>query len=470
MVSQIDETTSVINLPVGKVKPSPENDEIYGAIDPGDADLINLAIDISKNGIREPVLVSRDGWIISGHRRYAAARRAGLQSIRCVVRGICRADFDDLGWKRELRAHNHQRVKSDAVRIKEALLDVDPEIAYAQYQADRIESEQRMPPMMTITGEKVRSRISRNLEEFLEAAKRQINAMKAFWPLTVRQVHYGLLNSHVVRNSSKGSQYAIYENDRKSYLALSNLLARARLAGLIPWSAIVDETRPVSNERFPKDVSEFMDQELYHFLRGYHRDLLASQPDHVELIVEKLTVQSIIKPVAMRYCLPMTCGRGYCSLDPRHAMVQRFRWSGKNRLKLLIAADFDPDGDEIAESLARSIRDDFRIQNVIASKILLRDDQVRELNIQPNGLNAKDTSSKFRKFVERYGSTEVYELEAISPTVMQDVVEQAIRSTIDLAKLEAEIEKEKNDAAKLVTMKSQVAPLFLDMVKNGGDK
>ena len=468
IVDDVDLAIAIVEIK--DIHPSPENDEIYGAVDPDDTDLINLANDISANGIRVPLLVSQDGFIVSGHRRCAAAKLVGLRSVKCIFLEISRSDFDDDGWRRELRAHNHQRVKSDAVRVKETLLDIDPSIAYLQYQADRRESEKRMPPVMKITGRKTRSGIEARSQQFLDAAQRQIDEMKAFWPLSVRQVHYGLLNYRVVRNSSKGSQFSYYENDAASYTALTDLLARARLLGLIPWESIADETRPVSNQRFPKDVSEFLDWELYGFLCGYRRDLLRSQPDHVELIVEKLTVQSIIRPVALNYCLPMTCGRGYCSLAPRYEIVERFKRSGKNRLKLLIAADFDPDGDEIAESLARSIRDDFGIDDVVASKILLRADQVKTLDIKPNSMEAKVSSSRYQKFLSRYGSNHVYELEAISPLVMQEQVENAIRSTIDLAKFEQEVEREKNDSARLVAMKAQLRPLFLDMVGNGGDQ
>ena len=38
--------------------PSHENDEIYGAIDPKDIELINLANDIAKNGIRDSRKIS----------------------------------------------------------------------------------------------------------------------------------------------------------------------------------------------------------------------------------------------------------------------------------------------------------------------------------------------------------------------------------------------------------------------------
>ncbi len=66
---------------IGLIKPSPENDDIYGAIDPTDIDLVNLANDIAVNGIREPIQVSQDGFIVSGHRRYAAAKLVDLEAV-----------------------------------------------------------------------------------------------------------------------------------------------------------------------------------------------------------------------------------------------------------------------------------------------------------------------------------------------------------------------------------------------------
>ncbi len=110
----------------------------------------------------------------------------------------------------------------------------------------------------------------------------------------------------------------------------------------------------------------------------------------------------------------MTVGRGYCSITPRYDIVQRYKQSAKDRLILLIASDFDPDGEEIAEGLARSIRDDFEVDEVIARKVLLRDDQIRDWKLPNNGLEAKEGASKYKKFVERYGE-QVFELESVPP-------------------------------------------------------
>ena len=455
-----------VMMPITKIKPSPENDELYGAVDPDSNDLILLTNSIIRDGLLEPIIVSRDGWIVSGHRRHAASLLAGLTEVPVCLVPRLRRKMAPAGWKKILRSFNHQRVKSSAVRMKEAALDIDPDIAHKQLIDQREELDRDALPQIEITGSMVRSGVSERKQEFLNASLRVIEGLRPFWPVTVRQVHYGLLNNPPLRNTSKGSQRAQYQNDTKSYNDLCDLLTRARLIGAIPWDAITDETRPTSGTRFTRDAAEFVDTEFHHFLRHYRRDLLQSQADHVELIVEKLTVQGIVQPVAAKYCVPMTVGRGYCSLQPRYQIVQRYKRSGKDRLKLLIVSDFDPDGDEIADSFFRSIRDDFGVAGVTASKVLLRQDQVAELGIPSNGLEAKESSSKFKKFVERYGSTDVYELEAVPPLVIRQTIADAIEATIDLNAFNRELADERQDAVRLQAIKEQFKDAFPGMLGN----
>lgn len=455
-------------VPIGSIKPSPENDSVYGAIDSTNIDLVNLANDIAANGIREPLQISADNYIVSGHRRYAAARLVRIRAIPVTRLDLCRSDHNATEWQRILRGFNHQRVKSASVRMREAMLDLDPDIAHQQLIDEREERDRDLPPVINIAAEKSRSTISDRKQEMLAAAVKVINDLEPFWPVSVRQVHYGLLNNPPLRNSSNGKQRSWYQNDSKSYGDLCDLLTRARLLETVPWDAISDETRPTTGTRFNVDAATFADLQFHHFLRGYRRDLLQSQRDHVELVVEKLTVQGIIAPIAAKFCMPMTVGRGYCSIDPRHEISDRYYRSGKDRLILLIAADFDPDGEEIAESFARSMRDDFGIDDLVASKILLRKDQVEAWQLPHNGLEAKETSSKYRKFMQRYGDDAVYELEAVNPLRMQKAVQDAIESTIDLTAFNAELANEKQDAVMLHVMKKQIAESFPDLLENGG--
>ena len=145
--------------------------------------------------------------------------------------------------------------------------------------------------------------------------------------------------------------------------------------------------------------------------------------------------------------LPMTIGRGYCSLRPRYDIAQRYLRSGKDHLILLMLADFDPDGEEIAHSFARSMRDDFDIARVEPVKVALTARHVSELDLPP-ACKAKTKSSQYNKFNEKHGN-KVWELEAVSPAVLQKILTKAIDSVIDIEAFNHEIDREKEDAQEL---------------------
>ena len=236
-----------------------------------------------------------------------------------------------------------------------------------------------------------------------------------------------------------------YGNNVKSYKSLVDLLTRGRLAGFISWEAIEDSTRPISIWKVHQETGAFVGTELDNMFKNYWRDLMQSQPNHIEIVLEKNTLAGVIRPIASRYTIPLTVGRGYCSLPPRHAMSERFKKSGKEKLILLILSDFDPDGEEIAHSFARSMRDDFDIVNVHPMKVALTEEQVMDHNLPPI-MTAKTTSSRFKEFVEQYGDT-VHELEALSPETLQELLAQAIDNVLDVDAFNNEIDAEKHDAA-----------------------
>src|ERR1700730_9780887 len=74
------------------IKPAPENKDVYRPIAFDDPEIRELAKSIKKRGILEPPLISRDGFIISGHRRYIAALLAGLEEIPVKIHPISREE------------------------------------------------------------------------------------------------------------------------------------------------------------------------------------------------------------------------------------------------------------------------------------------------------------------------------------------------------------------------------------------
>ena len=131
----------------------------------------------------------------------------------------------------------------------------------------------------------------------LEAALEVINAHREFWPLSVRQIHYRLLGPGApLKHASKPDSR--YENDKEFYKTLTDLLARGRIEGRIPWEAIDDETRPEMTNPHFWNPQDFFKDELSGFLIGYYRNRQQSQRNHIEIIAEKLTVKTILEKVA----------------------------------------------------------------------------------------------------------------------------------------------------------------------------
>jgi hypothetical protein len=228
--------------------------------------------------------------------------------------------------------------------------------------------------------------------------------------------------------------------------------------------AISDDTRPVSIFDVFADPGPFIRREVDEFLKGYYRNLMQSQPNHVEIVGEKNTVAGLIEPVAMKYCIPMTTGRGYCSLRPRYDMQERFRDSGKEKLIVLFLTDFDPDGEEIAHSFVRSMRDDFDVP-VDGVKVALTRAQVRELKLPPR-MQAKEGSANYEKFTRVHGH-DVFELEAIPPDKLQKILEDAIDRVIDRHAFNAELDEEKRDAAFLDGVRRRVHDVLEEYTYEG---
>src|SRR5438132_9622293 len=95
--------------PVAKLKPAPDNDKLYKPVSPDDPEIISLAESIAEIGLKEPIVVSLDDYVVSGHRRLVACRIVGLKRVPCRVERVRRGDP---GYLALLREYNRQRFKS----------------------------------------------------------------------------------------------------------------------------------------------------------------------------------------------------------------------------------------------------------------------------------------------------------------------------------------------------------------------
>lgn len=193
-----------------------------------------------------------------------------------------------------LREYNRQREKSFDERLREEIISADPDEAYFALTQQREEAARvNVAPMKM--RKRTRARISERQQEMLDAVLRVIDELQEYLPIGERQIHYNLLRDPPRRNTKSGLPY---ENSKNSSSDLSDLITRARADGIISWDIISDETRPIITWNVHRDARTFIRESIDGFLKGFYRDLMASQPNHTEILVEKNTVLSIVRPVA----------------------------------------------------------------------------------------------------------------------------------------------------------------------------
>jgi hypothetical protein len=434
------------------LKPSPENRELYRDDQTG---LREFGEHLKKHGVIEPLVITADNYIASGHRRHAAAVLVGIAELPVRVLDKERDEYTADEYLALLREYNRQRAKTLDTLIAEAAVDADPEAAYICLVESRVKRARGGGDgEFEIEGRMHRAAISKVKQPMLDAVLDVVGNRHEFWPLTVRQVHYSLLSAPPLRNIN--DKASTYSNDKASYKDLCDLLARARIAGQVPWAAIEDATRPMKLWRTDRNLAAFVERELSNLFGNYWRDPLQSQPDHFEVIIEKNSSLTPVETVCMKYGIPLTSGRGQTSKDRLYRLAQRYRASGKNGLVLFLLSDFDPAGDAIANTNAKSLRDDFQIpeSKIVPVRVALRPDQITRHNL-PRSLEVKESNLR-AGFIERHGVEYAVELEALEPAKLQAELDAAIRAHLAVDLFNAEIEHEKAEAAKLQTLKTKV--------------
>jgi hypothetical protein len=451
----------ILQMRLDELRPACINDQIYKPVDRRDPAVQSLADDIRRTKYIDPILITEDKVIISGHRRRVACQILGMEIVPVEIFPITSDEpqFEDL-----LVSANNQRVKTTDEMLREECVRYCPEESHRRLIEHRkSRSDVDGVETIKIVGMKRRCKIGKAKGAMLEAMLQVLRDNRDFLPLTLRRVHYLLVSRpQFLRNVGKPVQYLhkgkwrnnVYCNDLDSYKDLSNLLTRARHEGIVPWSWIHDPTRPVTAWDCHANVQEFTQEQLKNFLANYQRDYLQSQPNQIELIGEKLTLDGVIRPVVAQYGIRITTGRGYSSYTVLKQMAERFLKSGKQNLVTIFVSDFDPEGEDAPHAFVRCLRDDHGIpeSRLVPVKIALTSDQVKdpELALTPQ-MKVKKSSSRCKGFQERYGD-DVFEVEAVPPRKLQSILRAGIDSVLDLDAFNAEIDKEEEEAAVLENM------------------
>jgi hypothetical protein len=444
----------VVMMDARELIPSKENLLLYHQRSERDTDYARLLASIRAGKVEAPLLVSVDLYILSGHQRREAAIEAEKFPVPVIIKPIRRSSYTSDEWLALLREHNTGREKSFIEMVRERLVDINPDDAVKQICNDKV--ARVTPRVETIEFRRERRKISAVKAGMVEAVLDVLRTLKEYLPVSLRAIHYRLLNRLVYRNAKTKVRYV---NNLASYHDLSDLVTRLRLTGEIDWDDICDETRPVTTWKCWTNAADFLAEQAEEFGLGYARDLMQSQEQHFEIVAEKLTVQNFINPIAAKYRMPCVIMRGNSGIDARYQMAERFHASGKDNLFLFCLGDCDPDGDSIVESTLRSLRDDFDIDDVDGTRVAMTHVQADGLHL-PRMLEAKTKSPNYAAFVDNHGRTDCYELEAVEPVVLQRWLDTAIRGVIDIEAYNHEVAEQASEATQILAQRKTLLEMM----------
>jgi hypothetical protein len=445
------------------IRPAPANDKLYDPPREDDPSFQALVEDIRQNGLLNPIGISKDGYIFDGHRRFAAVKILEWKKVQVRIRPIS-YEKDQDRFLELLVSCNKSRVKTTAEAVREGIVGMNDDAWQRVCDYREESSDVDGVQLIELYGEKRRSEI-RDKISLKNAIIKIVEDVKKDWPTNDRRVFYLLLNiKGLLRNDRLKTPF---ENSEECYNDVTNMVTRLRLDGSIPFDSIDDETRPVIQWNTHKSVGTFIDRELENLFSGYWRDLLQSQSNWIESLVEKNTAATLLKSVASKYTVPMTSGRGYSSLPPRKAMIDRFKASGREKLVIICVTDMDPEGEDIPNAFGLSLRDDFGLDEnrLVICKAALTYAQVQSLSQSltiHEGQMAKEDSSRYQRFVSKYGKR-CWELEAIPPDTLREIFEAAIRRFLNIDAFEQELDKEAKEQRELDNHRQEIKKRIINL-------
>jgi len=241
--------------------------------------------------------------------------------------------------------------------------------------------------------------------------------------LTLRQLYYQFVARGVI------------PNNERQYKRLGNLVSDARLAGLIDWACIVDRTRVVRRQstwNSPADI-------IASCASQYRIDKWQFQAWRPFVWVEKEALAGILRPVCEKWNVPYLACRGYVSQSAmyRTALEMLTVSTAGQKPIILYLGDHDPSGIDMTRDVLERQHLFEGAEKVV--RLALNMDQVEELAPPPNP--AKVSDSRASEYIARYGP-ESWELDALEPTYIARLIEEAVLGYMERDLFEAAIRRE----------------------------
>lgn len=232
--------------------------------------------------------------------------------------------------------------------------------------------------------------------------------------LTLRQLYY----QHVARG--------LIENNERSYDRMGELINNGRLAGLIDWSAIEDRTRNLRGVNHLENPAEAIKNAYQRFWL----DKWETQPNRVEVWVEKDALMGILSRVCARNDVDFFACRGYVSQSEMYDAARRIAdyIKGGQEVTILHLGDHDPSGIDMTRDIRSRLEMFLEGMGLEVNRLALNWDQIELYSPPPNP--AKTTDSRFNGYSAQFGD-ESWELDALEPSVIDQLIEENILALRD---------------------------------------
>ncbi|MEJ7646463.1 MAG: ParB N-terminal domain-containing protein [Chryseolinea sp.] len=394
-------------------------------------DLRELAKSIRKHGVLEPLIINQQNIIVSGNSRYKACQMLGMIDVPVIKI----TTVSDKHLRELVVESNKQRVKTSQEVVREASRDAEVEEVERIFEyTQKINFDGNL--LRTSKADKSCNLHSNTLKPWTDALLKIFVENFDYLPMSVRAVFYQMINHG-------------FGNTQKIYMKVSRLLTVMRETGVIPYNYLHDGTRTNHKAWQHTNKNEFIAEQHEQYLEGYTRDLLQTQQFTPLLMIEKTTLSAVVEPVLDRYGIPVFYSKGQTSASQLNE-IKNYLNAYQRPALLFIMTDFDPSGFAIHDNYINSLRKLNCEVNPV--RVGVTHEQVKKYKLPPN-LTVKEKDTNKKSFEKVTGSSQTWELDAIKPAIMAQILDEAITSHLDTYAYNQQVEIMNSELQEIADLK-----------------
>lgn len=274
--------------------------------------------------------------------------------------------------------------------------------------------------------------------------------------LTLRALYYRFVSRYPLALDPSGEE----PNTLQNYKRLGSILNKARLAGHVSWEALEDRTRNLVAPSAWSSPAAILKAAR----DSFRKDLWKNQPTVVEVWIEKDAGIGTIEGVCDENGVAYFSCRGNTSQSEMWVAGRRIRkrWQENyQETEVLYIGDHDPNGVD----MTRDCRDRLKMfaeMDVTVRRLGLNLDQIQLYNPPPNPVKNTDSRAKGYRAELRRLNLELsgdpdrpwdvdtcWELDALDPTVVRDLIQEAIDDIRDPELWSEALEDQETDRQRL---------------------